>query len=183
MMTSIGIAYIVCGIVYLIACIMDGQDVKPLWKKWLGVKLANVADYYYPIDYCNRDKCFYPKRYRTALKNNRELRGQLQLLQTRANIPLQQTTFDAVRIESNICIGEDEVFRANSETEMARRYGYPIPARRTVDGLVENGRQNILDAICTTIKKENVVNIDIDKESRYPAILMRGWLYVGRKRD
>lgn len=66
--------------------------------------------------------------------------------------------------------------------EMARRCGYPIPARRTIEGLVENGRQGILDAICHTIKKENVVNIDIDRESRYPAILMRGWLYVGRKR-
>lgn len=22
-------------ILYTIACIMDGQDVKPLWKKWL----------------------------------------------------------------------------------------------------------------------------------------------------
>lgn len=176
MMTSIGIAYIVCGFVYLIACVMDGQDVKPLWKKWLGVKLADVANYYDPIDYCNRDKCMY-------VDEIYKLKEALRFNKPSHTFQLEETRFGSVRIESNICIGEDEVFRANCEMEMARKYGYPIPAWRTVDGLVENGRQNILDAICHTIKKENVVNIDIDRESRYPAILMRGWLYVGRKRD
>lgn len=46
MLTSIGIAYIVCGFLYLIACVMDGPDVKPLWKKWMGFKFYGFAKYY-----------------------------------------------------------------------------------------------------------------------------------------
>lgn len=35
-------------ILYTIACCMDGPDLKPIWKKWLGKKLYNKAKYFWP---------------------------------------------------------------------------------------------------------------------------------------
>lgn len=35
-------------ILYTIACCMDGPDLKPLWKKWLGKKLYHKAKYFWP---------------------------------------------------------------------------------------------------------------------------------------
>ena len=44
-------------ILYTLACIADGQDVKPIWKRWLGGKLEQYADRLKPIDYCIHNKC------------------------------------------------------------------------------------------------------------------------------
>ena len=41
-------------LLYTLACIADGQDVKPKWKKWLGGKLEKMANKYYPIQYVQR---------------------------------------------------------------------------------------------------------------------------------
>ncbi len=35
-------------ILYTIACCMDGPDLKPLWKTWLGKKLYHKAKYFWP---------------------------------------------------------------------------------------------------------------------------------------
>ncbi len=35
-------------ILYTIACCMDGPDLKPLWKTWLGKKLYDKAKYFWP---------------------------------------------------------------------------------------------------------------------------------------
>lgn len=183
---EIAITYITLGILYTIACVMDGSDVKPLWKKWLGVKLAALADYYDP-EFCRKvDKCPYPKKYLAAKEDIRLLKAELNSYRNKPCIPLelQETRFDNVKLESNICISESDVFEAMREMEMARMYGisHMIPAWRIVDGLVERCKQNVVNGIFETIKRENLVNIEVDKESRRPAIIVRGWLYVGRKR-
>lgn len=35
-------------VLYTIACCMDGPDLKPIWKKWLGKKLYHKAKYFWP---------------------------------------------------------------------------------------------------------------------------------------
>ena len=35
-------------ILYTIMCCMDGPDLKPIWKKWLGKKLYHKAKYFWP---------------------------------------------------------------------------------------------------------------------------------------
>ena len=49
-------------VLYTIACCMDGQDLKPIWKRWLGVRLERMADSLYPIDYCVYKKCRFYNR-------------------------------------------------------------------------------------------------------------------------
>jgi hypothetical protein len=184
-MEGVGIAYVFCALLYMMACIMDGPDVKPLWKKLLGLKLAKVADYYYPIDYCNRDKCFYPKRYRTALKSVRELKEELKQLKVYRRPNISVTTSDNVRLESNIEIPEWEVMNSECESKRLMAQGFPahlLPSHLNLNFIIENAKRNCVKGIEKTIEENNLVNIEVDKESRYPAIHVRGWLYVGRKR-
>jgi hypothetical protein len=41
---------------------MDGQDLKPIWERWLGVRLERMANRLYPIDYCVYKKCKFYNR-------------------------------------------------------------------------------------------------------------------------
>lgn len=45
------IVIFVLFVLYTLACIADGPDVKPVWKKWLGKRLEKMANRYYPIQY------------------------------------------------------------------------------------------------------------------------------------
>ena len=47
-------AYIILSILYMLACIADGPDVKPRWKKWLGKRLETISNSLYPIQYVKR---------------------------------------------------------------------------------------------------------------------------------
>ena len=48
------ITIFVLFVLYTLACIADGPDVKPIWKKWLGKRLEKMANKYYPIQYVQR---------------------------------------------------------------------------------------------------------------------------------
>lgn len=40
--------FFILFILYTIGCCLDGPDLKPVWKKWLGKKLYNKAKYFLP---------------------------------------------------------------------------------------------------------------------------------------
>lgn len=92
----IAITYITLAILYTIACVMDGSDVKPLWKRWLGSNLETQANKLKPINYCNRADCLYYLNWTPPQKHG----------------PIQVDTFDRKRIEQVVLIGEDDLFRA-----------------------------------------------------------------------
>lgn len=155
---TIAIIYITLGVLYTIACIMDGQDVKPLWKRWLGCKLESYADRLKPIDYCNRDKCKY---YQKVLSFQ------------------SQPVFRTVEIEQRICIGESELMRARRDEAYARRYRMPLPRRSTVDGLVEDAKEQIACSILRSAK--SYINIEMREDKCYNEIYLCGSLYVVTK--
>lgn len=101
-------------ILYTLACIADGQDVKPLWKRWLGRKLEKMADSLHPIDYCIPAACKFGNRFRTP--------------------EYHPTTFDSARIEKNVMITEcqlaEAAFRAN--------FGEPFPGMN-IENLLKRG--------------------------------------------
>lgn len=184
-MEGVGIAYVLCALLYMMACIMDGPDVKPLWKKWVGVKLSDLANYFDP-EFCRKvNTCPYPKKYIAAKEYIRLLKHELQLFHTRTKIPLQETRFDAVRIESNpVEITEDELFHAYESERFARERGYEhlIPKWETVDGIVSIAKENVAKSILDAIKQNEFINIEVVKDSYRQSIVVRGWLDVGRKR-
>ncbi len=166
---TIAITYITLGILYMLACIADGQDVKPLWKRWLGSKLEGWADNLKPIDYCNRSECKYWQSY------------QLNDCRTRYEIP--QVRFDAEKIGARMVLTEDELFRARIIEDEARRHGMPlhlIPRRETVDGMVNEAKRRCAADILKLA--ERYVTIEVETERYYPEIYVTGYLYVDKKR-
>ncbi len=159
---TIAIIYISVGILYMLACIADGQDVKPLWKRWLGGKLEGWADKLKPIEYCNLIKCRY---YQEAFRRMYE-----------------QMPHDSVLVEGYAIIGENEVRDAALREDMMRRHGRAdlIPAFGSVSGLIERGKRECARAIAHEIEKSNRIRFDVDSESRYPSICVHGRVYVGQ---
>lgn len=165
MMTSIGIAYIVCGFVYLIACVMDGPDLKPRWKKWLGGRLERLANYYYPINYVCKI------RYKTRWKT-REVPVHLP--------PIEVTTYDIKKIEQAFLLREGDLFEARMHEDMARRSGMFFPPMMTVDGIVARTKEKCLYSVIDAVKP--FITIEEDRDSNYPEIIVRGSICVGVKR-
>lgn len=164
---TIAITYITLGILYLLACIADGQDVKPLWKRWLGCKLEGWADNLKPIDYCNRSECKYWQSY------------QLNDCRTKYEIP--QVRFDAEKIESRMVLTENELFRARMVEDEARRHGMPlhlIPRRETVDGMIDDVKKHCMNEILKLAQSR--IDLEVRKDDCRGEIVIDGVLYVGR---
>lgn len=160
---TIAIIYITLGVLYTVACVMDGQDVKPLWKRWLGTKLANMAEYYKPIDYCVMPQC---KFYNEALQAERERRQR----EYQAKILLSdELAYNALILEEAVCIGEREIMQE------FRRYG-----NHTKAVLKERAKQHIAAAISKAIEQNNLIRYE-EREMPYETYIV-GQLRVARKR-
>ena len=159
-MTTIGTIYIVCGILYAIACVMDGQDVKPLWKKWVGKKLEKAANYFYPIKYVTDTKVvkeYVPLPSPTPWER----------------CDYDHITFDAVKVASLTMITGSDWMMAFMRM--------PYPKSDIADILIKENKSKCFNAIFRKIAEENVVNFEIDRETARPNIIVRAWLYVGKK--
>ena len=166
---TIAITYITLGILYMLACIADGQDVKPLWKRWLGCKLEGWADNLKPIDYCIRAECKYWQSY------------QLNDYRTKCEIP--QVRFDAEKIASRMVLTESELFRARMIEDDARRHGMPlhlIPRRETVDGMIDEAKMRCVNEVLKLAQGH--VDVEVREDECRGEVFIEGALYVGRKR-
>ena len=173
-------------VLYTLACIADGPDVKPLWKRWLGLKLERWADNLKPINYCYGTfcKCYqeaqlaeeYKQRYEAMLEEIYKINA----LNTRPRIIISD--YDIKQIEEAFIIGESELSGAYIHEEMAKRHGYPSYMMvNSVDRMVEEVKFKCIGKVLDIAK--SYVRIDVDHESRYPEIIVRGSLHVGVKRN
>ena len=160
-METFGTLYIVCGIIYTIACITDGQDVKPLWKRWVGKNLEKASNYFFPIKYVTETKVV--KEYVPVPSPTPWQRCDYDHL-----------TFDAVKVQSNAMITESDLMMAFMHTHYQKK--------DVVELLINENKSKCFNAIFRKIAAEDVVNFDVDKETARPNILVRAWLYVGKKR-
>lgn len=160
-MTTIGTIYIACGILYAIACVMDGQDVKPQWKKWVGKKLEKAANYFFPINYVTKTKVvkeYVPLPSPTPFER----------------CDYDHLTFDAVKVASRAIITESDL--------MTAMWHMPYPKSDIANVLINENKSKCLNAIFRQIAAEDVVNFEVDRETARPNIIVRAWMYVGKKR-
>lgn len=175
-------------VLYTLACIADGPDVKPLWKRWLGLKLAQWADSLMPINFCKGKFCrqyqiaqsvdVYRQRYEVLLEEIYKINA----LNTRPTLII--SNYDIKEIEEIYLIRESELHKAYCHEQMAKRCGYPpymMHRDITVDGIVEEVSFKCVDKILETAKA--YVRIDVDRESHYPEIVVKGTLHVGVKQN
>ena len=158
---TIAIIYITLGVLYTIACIMDGQDVKPLWKKWVGNKLEKAANYFFPIKYITDTK---------VVKEYVPLPSQTPF----ERCDYDHVTFDAVKVQSQAMITESDLMMASCHM--------PYPKKDIANILLKENKSKCLNAIFRKLAAEEVVNFEVDRETARPSIIVRAWLYVGKKR-
>lgn len=142
---------------YTLACIADGPDVKPLWKKWLGWKLERYANKLKPINYCNKPFCEHVER---AMK-------------------MPQIHFLSDILEKNILLDEGDMYEATMLEELSRKKNLPLPRRKTRHGMIEEGKEMCIKSISNSIVP--YIDIKIDEDSRYPGVIISGRLMVGKK--
>lgn len=147
---------------------MDGPDLKPGWKRWLGGRLERLANYYYPINYVCKI------RYKTRWKTK-----EVPVFTP----PIEVVTYDIKKIEECFLLRENDLYSAYMHEELAKKSGLPlwtIPRQLTIDGMVDDTRERCLMSVIEAAK--NFVTIEVDRDSHYPEIFIKGSLYVGKKR-
>lgn len=174
-------------IIYTTACCMDGPDLKPKWKYWLGSKLESMAVEFKPINYCRYHKCrFYRKseydlpalreQYESLLQNITECN----LTNSRPTIFVSQ--YNIKKIEHVFRLVESELFDARIQEHIADERGislFQLPQTLTVDGLVNRAKSDCMRSVIDAVKP--FVVIEEDRKSDYPNIIIRGTLYIGTK--
>lgn len=155
-MNTLGLIYIACGILYIIASVMDGQDVKPLWKKWVGRRLENAANYFHPIKYVV-DTGYIPLPQPTPWEQ----------------CGFDNTTFDVRKIQL-----VSKIYETDIANELLRFGNNGI----NLDCMIAQRMRYCMNSIFDTIRQENHINFAVDRESDYPNILIRAWLHVGKKK-
>ena len=188
-METIGIIYVVLGILYTIACCMDGQDLKPRWKHWLGVRLEGYADSLKPIDYCVRDKCKFYNRatydFPMVQKQYEELLGsvaRMNALNSRPTVFMHN--FDAVPVESRMMLSEGDISEARMYQDMMRQHGIPdwqIPRHKNVSFMVEEAKEKCVRNLLNEAKQ--FASVEVDEESHWPGIIITAKMMVGKSRS
>ena len=187
-MGTIGIIYVVLGVIYTIACCMDGPDLKPKWKHWLGVKLEGYADSLKPIDYCVRDKCKYYELATVKLpqykKKQKELKKELALINNLSSYmpPVVMHNFDAVPVESRMMLSEGDIYEARMYQDMMRQHGIPdwqTPRHKNVSFMVEEAKEKCIRNLLNEAKQ--FASVEVDEESHWPGIVITAKMMVGRK--
>lgn len=186
---TMGMTLFFLFVLYTIACCMDGPDLKPRWKCWLGKKLEGYADSLYPIDYCVIGKCKHYKEsfeyYRVLLRYNALKKEYDDFKKNSLFTPCVEVSYyDIKRIEEAFILRERDLFEARMNEEMAERSGIPswqIPHSMTVDGFVNRIKEACRCKILDSAKQ--FITIDEDRESCFPEIIVRGSLNIGVKRN
>lgn len=155
-------------VLYTLACIADGPDVKPLWKRWLGWKLERWANGLKPIDYCQKVSCKYYQEYLSRPRPSQQ-------------IPLECSTSKVRLLEKTYKIGEDQLYQARRNEDTARERGLVIPTNMTVDGMVNRYKEFVTDDLTRDLKP--FVSIKVIHDEYDYCIRIIGRILVGKPKE
>ena len=180
----IAIIYITLGILYTIACVMDGPDIKPLWKRWLGSKLEAQAIKFKRIDYCNMGQCCYHRMATVDLPQYEErylemIRrfAEINAINARPTIFIPDT-LEQKRIEYIVEIGEDDLFRAFARNAMRGGRSYGKSYEKEI--LIEKAKEVCFGKLMEACKP--FVEFKIMDDEWKPGIRVCGAIEVGIKK-
>ncbi len=155
-------------VLYTLACIADGPDVKPLWKRRLGWKLERWANGLKPIDYCQMVSCKYYQEYLSRPRPSQQ-------------IPMECSTSKVRLIEKAYKIGEDQLYQARRNEDMARERGLFIPPHMTGEGMMNEYKQMITDDLTKELKP--FVSIKVIHDEYDYCIRIIGSILVGKPKE
>lgn len=176
-------------VLYMIACCMDGPDLKPLWKRWLGIKLEGYANQLKPIHYCQGVCCgyyklanetlpLYEKRYTQLIEEIAKMNA----LNSRPTLIMQK--FEAMPIESCVMLTKGDIYEARMYQDMMRQHGIPdwqIPRHKSVSFMIEEAKEKCVRNLLNEAKQ--FASVNVDEESRWPGIIITAKMLVGKKNE
>lgn len=172
-------------VLYTIACCLDGPDLKPRWKRSLGLQLRDMANNLHPIDYCSHDRCRYYLDATEMLPHYRNLYNDLMRHIAKMNALNSTPTvfiseYDVKKVESICMIYEDELYHARRNEQIAAERGIMVPECISVNRLLSNAKRNCINSCIDEAKK--YVLITEDRESNWPNIVVRGNIFLAKKK-
>ena len=154
-------------VLYTLACVMDGQDVKPKWKNWLGGKLESMANDLKPIKYCLPHSQLCPK----------------------CISPFEQAAYQRCEVEmqmlkSCLMLGEQELYEARMHEHLAEISGGMsfLPPYLTVSGMVDDAKRRCIASILKTIEEQGLIDVQV-VDGHIGGIIVEGSLYVRKPKN
>jgi hypothetical protein len=84
-------------ILYILTCIADGPDVKPILKVKIGSYLHNQADKFYHAHYCKPDDCIFVYK-------------SIQAAKQKAMADIEITNYDTELIKHTVKLDEEQIY-------------------------------------------------------------------------
>ena len=145
----ITISLFILFILYTLACIADGPDVKPILKVKIGTYLHNQADKFYHAHYCKPDDCIFVYKSIQSPKQK-----------TMADIAI--TNYDTELIRSTVKLDEEQVYRLRNNLSSIN--------------LIDEAKRICSDAILHNIKRR--IKFDINEDNPDYCIYVTGSIVV-----
>lgn len=141
----ITISLFILFILYTLACIADGPDIKPILNIKIGQYLHRQADKFYRAHYCHIDMCPFPHRFLSEGYQNA--------------IPvIEPIGYDMELISHTVRLNEEEV--------------YYFKSRGSNINIIDRSKRVCIAAICKVI--ENRINFSIDDNNPDGCIYING---------
>lgn len=163
-------------VMYTLACIADGPDVKPLWKQWLGVKLLKLSRKYIKVY-----ECVSPYNCGFIKHEQRKIDTLEQRLIQQDNIAqeLHKRLYEmqAMRADGIIQVRKHDVVISEGELISAHHRALAFggdPAKE----LIDRAKEVCIDSIIKPLKDQVVVNVDT--ESMFPDTVVKGMLVLNQ---
>lgn len=171
------VSVFVLFVMYTLACVADGPDVKPKWKFWLGCRLEKEALKYKPIAYCmGTHKCPAVFYYRSALADSERMADYHKSLVE--SIVERQSRYEALRVDNVFYMAERECFVSEGDVHdaMIMFRGNEFAVKERVDELLAHAADVCRNEILEPIKQQ--IKFDVDRKTRYPGIIVKGTLIL-----
>jgi len=140
-------------ILYTLACIADGPDIKPMLNIKIGQYLHQQADKFYHAHYCHIDMCPFPRRFLSEDYQN--------------TIPIiEPIGYEMELISNTVRLSEEEV--------------YYFRSRESNINIINQSKRICIAAICKAI--ESRINFSIDDNNPEGCIYITGNIICEKKR-
>ena len=159
-------------VMYTLACVADGPDVKPLWKRWLSHRLLRASQNLTGVVVCNGPYiCRHVSRIKDSEKRYKALSMELQsqihrMIATRAD--------GIFVIRGDVQISEGDLHDIYIRTKPMGDLYFEAEKQRAVRHAVEVCKNKILDGLSKGFA------FDVEQDERTKAITIHGSLVINR---
>ena len=159
-------------VMYTLACVADGPDVKPLWKRWLGEKLLNASQHYIRFSICNGSRfCVHVNH---SMESVDQYKRMVDALQKHIYRMAALNPSSICVLRSSVKISESDLHDIYVRTKPMGELYFEAEKQRAVRHAVEVCKNKILDGLSKGFA------FDVEQDERTKAITIHGSLVINR---